>query len=278
MLGVIIPVTVVILTKNEESNVKNLIPSLRHFNQVIVYDSNSTDSTVANSQDLNATIEFFNWNGKYPKKKQSALNLSIVSNEWILILDADERLSKSLIEEINWFVSNSNSKYVAGEFLIEYYFAKQKLRFGYKPKKMSLFRKGKVKFPEQDDLDISSAWEVEGHYQPKIDGDLYTFKNRLIHNDNDPVQDWIIRHVRYAEWDSEIKLKRNRRRTSKSGMLKSRFANMRLRGLIIFTYSFFIRLGFLDGRAGFDYAFALSWYYWLSDLITREAVRANEPS
>jgi glycosyltransferase involved in cell wall biosynthesis len=272
----IIPVTVVILTKNEDSNVKDLIPSLNNFNQVIVFDSNSTDLTVPYSKELDASIEFFTWDGKYPKKKQTALELSIVENEWILLLDADERVTKSLSEEIHLFVSNPKHNFVAGEFSIEYYFAKQKLKFGYRPKKISLIRKSRVRFPEVDDLDIPSAWEVEGHYQPNLDGDLYTFNNRLIHNDNDPIQDWMIRHIRYAQWDSASRMSESGNIPSKSGLIKSFFSTTRFRAPIIFLYSYVMRLGFLDGRMGFDYAFALSWFYWLSDLISRETIKSNE--
>jgi glycosyltransferase involved in cell wall biosynthesis len=277
MLNEVIPVTVVILTKNEESNVKDLIPSLKNFDQIVVFDSNSTDLTVKHSQVHDVTVEFFTWDGKYPKKKQSALNLAIVRNNWILILDADERITKSLSDEIHSFILNANINFVAGEFEIEYYFAKRKLKFGYRPKKIALVRKGKVSFPEVDDLKIPSAWEVEGHYQPNLEGDLYTFKNRLTHNDNDPIQDWMTRHIRYAEWDSAIRVSDTRDTSIKRGLIKSFFAITRFRSLIIFLYSYILRLGFLDGKAGFDYAFALSWFYWLSDLISRETLKSNEP-
>jgi glycosyltransferase involved in cell wall biosynthesis len=141
----IIPVTVVILTKNEDSNVKDLIPSLNYFDQVIVFDSNSTDLTVPYSKELDASIEFFTWDGKYPKKKQTALELSIIENEWILLLDADERVTKSLSEEIHLFVSNAKHNFVAGEFAIEYYFAKQKLKFQMQRKDSNILRKLKLK-------------------------------------------------------------------------------------------------------------------------------------
>ena len=186
----VIPVSVVILTKNEASNIRDLISTLSSFNQVIIFDSNSTDSTVKYAKELGVTIENFTWNFQYPKKKQSALELEIIENDWILLLDADERISQSLAEEIYFFVSNYESNFVAGQFSIDYYFAQQKLSFGYKPKKLSLFRKGKVFFPEVDDLTIPSAWEVEGHYQPFFDGDIYFFKNQLVHKDNDPIPDW----------------------------------------------------------------------------------------
>lgn len=270
-----IPVTVVILTKNEERNIKELIFSLTKFDQVIVFDSNSIDLTVKYSEELHVTVESFFWNGRYPKKKQSALNLTKIRNEWVLLLDADERITSSLSSEIREFVLTAKSNVVAGEFLIEYYFSGQKLRFGYRPKKISLIRRGRVHFPIVDDLEIPSAWEVEGHYQPILDGQSHMFNNRLIHKDNDPIQDWMTRHIRYAEWDSALRKKNSQSLDAKKSFARSIFARSQYRSLIVFVYSYFLRLGFLDGKAGFDYAFGLSWYYWLSGLISRESVKAN---
>ena len=91
-----LPITVLILTKNEENAIRKCLESTSIFQQVIVIDSNSSDSTVRISQEMGAQVINFSWNGRYPKKKQWSKELEIIENEWILYLDADERFLRNL--------------------------------------------------------------------------------------------------------------------------------------------------------------------------------------
>ena len=114
--------------------------------------------------------------------------------------------------------------------------------------------------------------ELEGHYQPLVNGKLKKFTNRIQHNDNDPIATWMIRHVNYAKWEAHLLQNRSSKVKvdSAKGYLAAIFHKLPLRPLFFFIYSFIVGFGFLDGRAGFDYAFAKSWYYWLSQVIARQ--------
>jgi hypothetical protein len=82
----------------------------------------------------------------------------------------------------------------------------------------------------------------------------------------------MIRHVKYAGWEAHLLI--NSEAKSVVDFSKGRFASklhkLPLRPLGFFIYSYIFKFGFLDGRVGFDYAFAKCWYYWLSGLIARE--------
>ena len=65
-----IPVSVVVMTKNEERNIAKCLKALVEFDEVFVVDSDSTDATCAMATALGARVSNFQWNGKYPKKKQ----------------------------------------------------------------------------------------------------------------------------------------------------------------------------------------------------------------
>ena len=65
-----VPVSVIVMTKNEELNIRKCLASLAKFNEVFVVDSHSEDKTVEIATELGAKIVEFQWNGRYPKKKQ----------------------------------------------------------------------------------------------------------------------------------------------------------------------------------------------------------------
>ena len=96
-----LPVTVVIATKNEERNLRDCLDSVRFARQVIVVDSQSKDRTIEIAISKGAEVHQFHYDGDWPKKRNWALSNLAIKNEWILVLDADERVSPSLCEEIS---------------------------------------------------------------------------------------------------------------------------------------------------------------------------------
>ena len=267
-------ISAVVFTKNEERNIKECLERLSDFSEVIVIDSMSIDLTCEIATSEGAHVIDFSWNGKYPKKRQWSLDNVNYSNDWILFVDADERVTEPFVDELRSFIELDNSSVSGASVPIEYCFAGQRLKFGQKPRKTVLLRLGLAKYPVIEDLAAEGMGELEGHYQPIINGKLYRFRSGILHSDNDLISSWMIRHVKYANWEAHLLLNGEAKKTvdkSKSG-LASKLHKLPLRPLGFFLYSYIFKFGFLDGRAGFDYAFAKCWYYWLSGLIARERV------
>ncbi|WZB63940.1 glycosyltransferase [Achromobacter xylosoxidans] len=95
-----IPVSVVVMTKNEERNIAKCLKALAEFDEVFVIDSRSTDATCALAASLGAKVVDFQWNGKYPKKKQWCLEQLPFSHPVVLYVDADEEMTPALAREI----------------------------------------------------------------------------------------------------------------------------------------------------------------------------------
>jgi glycosyltransferase involved in cell wall biosynthesis len=90
--------SVIIITKNEAANIQACLDSVRFANEWIIVDSGSTDDTVAIARAAGATvIETADWPGFGPQKNRA---LDAVSGEWVLSLDADERIPEQLRDEI----------------------------------------------------------------------------------------------------------------------------------------------------------------------------------
>lgn len=264
-------VSAVVFTKNEIANLDECLNCLIDFSEIIVVDSYSTDGTQDRARLLGARIVDFNWNGQYPKKRQWSLDSIDFSNNWILFVDADERVTVDLVREIRTFL-DLKLNYSAGSIPLDYYFAGKRLMHGQKVRKTSLLRINQAIFNEVDDLKAVGMGELEGHYQPTIHGKTKNFKSSIVHNDNDSISTWMVRHVNYAKWEAHLLLNKSAKDSvnSAKGKWQSMFHKLPFRPLAFFIYSYFLRFGFLDGRAGFDYAFAKSWYYWLSEVIARE--------
>jgi glycosyltransferase involved in cell wall biosynthesis len=266
-------ISAVVFTKNEELNISNCIKSLSDFSEIIVVDSNSEDLTTVIAKELGAKVINFKWSGNYPKKRQWTLENISFQNEWILFVDADERVPQNLKCELDSRFDELNSNFSAGIITLSYKFNGKLLRFGQKPRKISLLRIGKVSWPTINDLDIGGMGELEGHYQPSIVGKTARIKSHMIHDDRDPYVSWVNRHVRYAEWEASLRLRGEVNATVKSHKIPGAklFHSLPAKGFFFFIFSFFIKLGFLDGKSGFNYAISKSWYYWLIGVLEKEA-------
>jgi Glycosyltransferases involved in cell wall biogenesis len=94
------PLSVLIPVKNEAANVRDCISGVSFAEEIVVVDSASTDGTQAIAEGAGARVVQFVWNGKLPRKKNWALENIPWQNEWVLIVDADERITPELEREI----------------------------------------------------------------------------------------------------------------------------------------------------------------------------------
>ena len=259
-----IPASVVIMTKNEERAIRATLESVSDFAEVFVVDSHSTDRTCEIASEFDVTIAQFTWDGGYPRKKEWCLDHLPFSHDWILYLDADEIVPSTLALEIRHAL-NANSPGVSGyDVELDYYFLGRRLRFGHRVTKRVLLRRQATTWPRPDDAAVPTMWEVEGHYQPVVDGRIEQFRSRLEHRDPDPLYDYFARHNRYSDWEAhlltnpEVASSVRTMRTARG----RRYASVPFKPLAFFLYSFLVRRGFLDGRAGFHYAVAHAFYFW----------------
>jgi glycosyltransferase involved in cell wall biosynthesis len=258
-----IPVSVIVLTKNEEANLGKCIASAADFAELFVVDSHSEDRTREVARELRAELVDFEWNGGYPKKKQWALDNLPFSHDWVMYLDADEEIRPELAKEIRGIFEDKPQQ--AGYFVeLDYRFLGRTLRHGQRVHKLVLFDRTCGRFEELDDLDAANMWEVEGHYQPRISGSVGKLKSALLHDDHDSLFNYFDRHNRYSDWEATLQRKASSdgKETHLNSRVKDTFQVIPFKSVAFFLYSYICRRGFLDGRAGYHYALAKAFYYW----------------
>jgi glycosyltransferase involved in cell wall biosynthesis len=279
-----IPCSVVVLTKNEERNIRKCLKSVASFGEVFVVDSSSTDATCKIATEMGAIITQFHWNGRYPKKKGWCLENLPFSNRWVLYVDADEELTPAGAAEIAHVVEAELHEPRHAAFFVgyDYVFLDRVLKHGFRTYKLVLVDHDRAHFLEYDDLGPGSIGEVEGHCQPAVDGKVGVLRQRMLHRDHDSLYHYFERHNRYSDWEAARRRKGlvGLRDEADYGMrkgMKQLFAVLPFKGTLAFIDSYFLRLGLLDGAAGFHYAVARGNYYWqvgakLRELKTRSAV------
>ncbi|MEO0391950.1 MAG: glycosyltransferase family 2 protein [Pseudomonadota bacterium] len=280
-----LPITVIIMTRNEALNLPRCLARCRGFAQIVVVDSHSDDDTLALAQKAGATTMSFSWNGDYPKKKQWCLDNAPIEQPWVLFLDADEYPTPDLCQELETLCHDPQAHdgyYVRARVS----HGGQLMRFGRKHCKLALFRTGAGHFPVIDDLDVPGGCEVEGHYQPIIAGSVGYVTGLLVHDDLKPQTAWQDRHHNYALWAAHMR-QRQALVTSEQAEpwlrrhLKAALYHIPGRSLLAFIDSYILCLGFLDGRTGWDYARARGRYYGAIDAayhaLTQAAGASSAP-
>ncbi|HYD31494.1 MAG TPA: glycosyltransferase family 2 protein [Azospirillaceae bacterium] len=269
-----IPVSVIILTRNEEACLPACLEALAGFAEVFVVDSDSTDATSDIARRHGAVVVPFRWDGRYPKKKQWSLENLPLRRDWVLFIDADEVVTPALAREIAGIMRRGPERagyFIEGKFV----FLGQPLHFGHHNAKLALFDRRRGRFQPAPDLDVAAMWEVEGHYQPMLDGPAGRLKAFLWHHDRKPFAAWLDRHNRYSDWEAALRAEgrmetlicreRGRRR-----IMKALVARLPFRPLAAFVHSYLWCLGFLDGAAGLHFALARAFYYWQIGVKLRE--------
>jgi len=227
--------SVVIIAKNEEINLRRTLKSLFFADEIIVLDSGSTDDTVNVAKEFTDKVfstEPSDWQG-YGIQKQRAL--AHAQGDWVLNLDADEVVDEQLKDEI--LSATKTSDFDAYRVPIRMFFYGKLLRYSSSPDRhIRLFKNEGAKF--SDDI-------VHEKIVLQSDAKIGKLKNALIHHSFKDVSHVLYKINRYSSFSAKVKLKDNRH----TNMLKTIFAT-----IWMFFRCYFLQRGFLDGKEGFLFA------------------------
>lgn len=223
-------ISVLIITWNEAHQMKALLADLDFADEIIVVDSFSEDATEAISRSFEKVTFIQNKFENYSAQRNFAI--SQAKNDWILFLDADERLSPELKNEIVVTVKN-NQTYAAFLFQRTFMFEKEVLHFSgnQSDKIFRLFHKKHAAYTGERLI----------HEKLKVTGKTAVLTNKLIHYSYADYHTYKSKIIRYG------KLKAREQFLKKQ---KSFFLLHLLHPAYTFLYNYVVRLGFLDGKKG----------------------------
>lgn len=240
--------SVIIITLNEAADIRACLESVAWADEIIVVDAGSTDATVAICRELGAQVHVAaDWPGFGPQKNRA---LDHATRDWVLSLDADERVTPELRQEIEALLRSGP---VAAAYDIprsSSYCGRFMRHSGWYPDYVTrLFRRGAGRF--SGDL---------VHERLVVDGPVHRLRAVLLHYAFDSMEE-VLRKVDQYSTAGARRMQAQGRRATLSGAV--------LRGLWSFVRTYVLRLGFLDGREGFMLAVsnAEGTYYRYAKLI-----------
>lgn len=256
MSGIKCPLSVIILTGNEERNIAECVADLDWADDVIVVDSYSTDATLEEARRARPDVRIFqNPFEDFGQQRNWALDETGPRHEWILFLDADERCPPAFAEAIRRTVADPGEK-------VGFFLCYRNMFLGQWIKRSTFFPSWQLRLLKQGEV----RYRKEGHGQRELtDGPLGFIQEPYDHYGfSKGVADWIARHNQYSTDEVELILRLaseplrltdllRRDPVVRRRCLKRIAARIPLRPMTRFLYSYIVRGGFLDGLAGWHY-------------------------
>ena len=264
-----LPISVVVPVLNEERNLSACLASVAWADEVFVVDSGSRDRTAEVAQRHGAEVVQFHYRAGGPRKKNWALDALPFRNEWVLLLDADERITPELEAELRaTFAAGPNAE---GYYLNRMHlFLGRFLRHGgnFPSWNLRLLKRHAGRYERLGTEELASAGDVEVHEHVLLKGTAGYLRAPMLHEDFKDLQQFIDRHNRYSTWDARMRdlMDAGDARldsiparlfgapVERKRWLKKLWLKLPAKPLLRFLYMYIARLGFLDGRAGFLYA------------------------
>lgn len=266
-------VDVMIPTLNEAGHIAEAVANALKVGPVFVLDSCSTDGTQEIARNAGATVVEHKFEG-YARQKNWGIENLPFTGEWVFILDADERITTSLREELFRVLSSPHASdgYFVNRVMI---ILGQVIRHGglYPSWNLRLFRRGRARYEDRS-----------VHEHMVCDGPTGYLRHPMLHIRRETMFAYIAKHIRYADLESDEWVKR-KLGTSGGADTRKLFRNvLRIRQwlrrevwpvvpgrpLWRFLYMYIVRFGFLDGRAGWHLAMLMGSYEYMISLLYRD--------
>lgn len=280
--------SVIILTKNEEANLLNCLNSLQKLNaEIFIVDSGSTDQTVEIAQKARCQVFEHPFENQAKQLNWAIQNLPIAT-PWLMRLDADERLTPELAEELKLGLPQTSDDITGYQVKRRVFFMNRWIRHGgyYPTWLLRIWRTG---------LGTCEQRWMDEHIVLS-QGKVANLQHDIIDDNKKDLSFWIDKHNRYAdrevkdllnmgvEQDDPLLKKGQLSQASQRRWIKKNFygrSPLFLRAFLYFLMRYTIGLGFLDGREGLIFHFLQGfWYRFLVDAkiyeINRNASLANE--
>lgn len=265
----------IILTKNEELNLATCLESLKSLpSQTFIIDSGSTDATVAIAKSYGCTVIEHEFINQAQQLNWAIANLNI-DTPWVMRLDADERLTPELAQELQKVLAHTPPEISAYQVKRQVYFMGKWIRHGgyYPTWLLRIWRPGTA---------ISEQRAMDEHML-LLTGKLASLKFDIIDDNRKDLTFWTDKHNRYSDREVQDLLNHTQdqllhpvqdsqdfqpQAKQKRWLKQNLYAKSPLfwRAFCYFMYRYFLRLGFLDGKTGLIFHFLQGfWYRFLID-------------
>jgi len=275
------PISVLIPAKNEAANLAACIASVAFCDDIVVIDSNSTDATRAIAEQAGARVVNFQWNGEFPKKKNWALANVTWKNDWVFIIDADERATPELAGAMT-AIALAPAPAVTGYYVNRrFWFLDGWLNHcGYFPSwNLRFFRHRLGRYEQPGTAAATGSGDNEVHEHVVLEGQAGYLPGEMEHYAFPDIAIWVEKHNRYSNWEARVQSGETGQTHGSQPIEAGLARKRRLRRLawrlpfrptLRFLYHYVWRAGFLDGYRGWVFCRLMGYYEFLSAAKARE--------
>lgn len=235
--------------------------SLKWCDDVVVVDSFSTDATLEICKNHSVDVYQNRFLGFGSQRNWAIDNISL-KHDWILVLDADERVPDELAEELNQIAKDAAEDIGAARMRRRFYMWGRWLRYS------SLYPSWVVRFVHKDRVRYSDRGHSESQ---QVKGEIIETKHDLIDENIKGIDEWFSRQNRYARAEAEFELAEEQIRISFSDVfagdpmtrrkaLKRIASRVPFRPTLFFLYNYIFKFGFRDGKDGLMFCFMKASY------------------
>jgi len=269
-------ISVLILTLNEELNLLGCLESVSWSDDIVVFDSFSSDRTIEIAKAAEARV-FQRKFDNYAAQRNAALTEVNYKHPWVLMVDADERWPKVVYDEIREAIIKSDDVSL-------YHFCRKDMFMGRWLKRSTAYPTWAGRLVKLGEVSVRR--DINEEYWTS--GKKGYLKSYFIHYPfNKGISFWFERHNRYSSMEAETLIKEMQGKpnlfnlfstdpTIRRKSLKQIAYRLPLRPFLAFCYLYFFRLGFLDGVPGLTYCRLRSMYEYMIDLKVRELRRQEK--
>jgi len=280
-----VPLSVLLPVKNEAANLRDCLATVSFAQEMVVVDSGSTDGTQVIAEAAGARVVQFAWNGKLPRKKNWALENIPWQHEWVLIIDADERITLELEREIREAIRRPD---VDGFYLNRrFWFLDGWINHcGYFPSwNLRLFRHRLGRYEQIEVAENIPSGDNEVHEHVLLNGRAEYLSAPMEHYAFPDIATFVEKHDRYSWWEAAAftQLNSTREKTLRATPFGTALERKRwlrkvatiapFRPSLRFLYHYLWRQGFRDGYRGWVLCRLLARYERMIVIKERELTK-----
>lgn len=239
-----LPLSVVILAKNEEKNIQRAIQSVKFADEVIILDDNSQDGTLQIAKENGAVVYTRELNEDFAEQRNYGISKS--THDWILFIDADEELTNELQDEIKAVVQGNPHFLVYSIKRRDFWWGRE-LKYGETQK---VRNKGLIRLVKKG----SGTWTGTVHESFRTNESVGMFEYFLNHYPHPTLKEFLQEINKYSSVRAKELFKAGKKTNSWEIICLP---------VGKFILSYIIYLGFLDGASGFAYSFMMSFHSFL---------------
>lgn len=248
--------SVIITTHNESHNIRGVLESVAWAAEIMIVDSFSTDDTVQIAKEYTDFVVQREYTGPADQKNWA---IPQVRHQWILLLDADERVTPALKAEIKTWLLQDEIPYDAFWIGRQNYFMGKKVRYsGWQGDAVvRFFRRDVCRY---NDKQVHEEIITEGIRVSRL-------KAKMVHYTFKTTRHFLDKMHRYADWSAQDHLHKTPKVT---------YYHLFLKPLFRFFKHFFFQKGFLDGKVGFIISVIMAWGVFLRYVKIKEVQTGSQ--